>query len=85
MPQKLNLFFSDQEKKNLPINNENIKQEKHTTFLGIVIDEFLTWYNHLDLVAKKMIKCAAIISRIRHYTTLNTLKLIYYIYPYLIY
>ena len=72
---------------NISINNENIKQEKHTTFLGIVIDEFLTWYNHLDLVAKKMIKCAAIISRIRHYTTLNSLKLIYYalVYPYLIY
>ena len=29
---------------NISINNENIKQEKHTTFLGIVIDEFLTWY-----------------------------------------
>ena len=34
-----------------------------------------------------MIKCAAIISRIRHYTTLNSLKLIYYalVHPYLIY
>ena len=72
---------------NISINNENIKQEKHTTFLGIVIDEFLTWYNHLDLVGKKMIKCAAIISRMRYYITLNSLKLIYYalVYPYLIY
>ena len=71
---------------NISNNKENIKQEKHSTFPGIVIDEFLTWYNHLDLVAKKMIKCAAIISRIRHYTTLNSLKLIYYalVYPYLI-
>jgi hypothetical protein len=88
---KFVLFISRNKKPaqtiNISINNENIKQEKHTTFLGIVIDEFLTWYNDLDLVAKKMIKCTAIISRIRHYTTLNSLKLIYYalVYPYLIY
>ena len=57
------------------------------TFLGIVIDEFLTWRDHIDLIAKKIIKCAAIISRIRHFTNLNSLKLIYYalVYPYLTY
>ena len=35
--------------KSISINN-NIKQVKNTTFLGIVIDEFLTWCNHLDLL-----------------------------------
>ena len=63
---------------NILINNNNIKQVKNTTFLGIVIDECLTWCNHLDLITKKNIKCAAIISRIRHFTNLNSLKLIYY-------
>ena len=55
--------------------------------LGIVIDEFLTWRDHIDLIAKKIIKCAALISRIRHFTNLNSLKLIYYalVYPYLTY
>ena len=69
------------------INNENIKQVKNTTFLGIVIDEFLTWSEHLNFISKKITKCAAIISKIRHYTNLNSLKLIYYalVYPYLIY
>ena len=59
----------------------------YVTFLGIFIDEFLTWGNHLNLIKKKLIKRAAIISRIRHFTTPNTLKLIYYalVYPYLIY
>jgi hypothetical protein len=43
--------------------------------------------SHIDLIAKKIIKCAAIISRIRHFTNLNSLKLIYYalVYPYLTY
>ena len=69
------------------INNNFITQVKNTTFLGIVLDEFLTWRDHIDLVSKKIIKCAAIISRIRHFTNLNSLKLIYYalVYPYLTY
>ena len=72
---------------NISINNNNIKQVKNTTFLAIVIDEFLTWCNHLDLITKQIIKCAAVISRIRHFTNLNSLKLIYcaLVYPYLTY
>ena len=72
---------------NISINEENIKQVKNITFLGFVIDEFLTWRDHIDMISKKIIKCAAIISRIRHFTNLNSLKLIYYalVYPYLTY
>ena len=68
----------------ISINEENIKQVQNINFLGIVIDEFLTWRDHIDLIAKKIIKCADIISRIRHFTNLNSLKLIYYalVYPY---
>ena len=43
---------------NISINEENIKQVKSITFLGIVIDEFLTWRDHIDLISKKIIKCA---------------------------
>ncbi len=32
------------------LNNENIKQVKNITFLGIVLDEFLTWRDHVDLI-----------------------------------
>ena len=35
---------------NISINEENIKQVKNITFLGIVIDEFLTWRDHIDLI-----------------------------------
>jgi hypothetical protein len=34
------------------LNNENIKQVKNITFLGIVLDEFLTWCDHVDLISK---------------------------------
>ena len=90
---KLILFRSRNKKSKhdlkISINEENIKQVQNISFLGIVIciDEFLTWRNHIDLIAKKIIKCAAVISRIRHFTNLNSLKLIYYalVYPYLTY
>ena len=49
---------------NISINNENIKQEINVTFLRIVIDKFSTHCNHIDLIKMKLIKCAAIISRI---------------------
>ncbi len=41
----------------------------------------------IDHISKKIGKCTAILSRIRHFTNINSLKLIYYalVYPYLIY
>ena len=87
---KLVLFRSPNKKKyemKLFINNQHIIQVKNTTFLGVVLDEYLTWKDHINLITKKVIKSAGIIAKIRHYTNLNTLKLIYYalVYPYLIY
>ena len=41
---------------NISINEENIEQVKNITFLGIIIDEFLTWRDHIDLISKKIIK-----------------------------
>ena len=71
----------------ISINEQPIKQVKNTTFLGVIIDEYLTWNDHIDLLTKKIIKSTGIISKIRHFTNLNTLKLVYYalVYPYLIY
>ena len=71
----------------ISINKQPIKQVKSTTFLGVIIDEYLTWNDHIDLLTKKIIKSTGIISKIRHFTNLNTLKLVYYalVYPYLIY
>ena len=55
---KFILFRTKNKKPKYTINisiNINIKKVKNTTFLGIVIDEFLTWCNHLDLITKKLL------------------------------
>ena len=58
-------------------NNKNIEQAKSTTFLGIIIDECLTWKDHIAQVAKKNIsRASGIIAKIRHFVTRNTGKLI---------
>ena len=69
------------------LNNKIIEQVKKITFLGIVVDECLTWNDHLEQISKKIIKSTAVIVRIRHFINLKALKLIYYalVYPYLIY
>ena len=40
----------------ISINEQPIKQVKNTTFLGVIIDEYLTWNDHIDLLTKKNYK-----------------------------
>ena len=71
----------------ISINDQNIEQVNQTTFLGVIIDENVTWHSHLNLIYKNIMKSTAVISKIRHFTNLNTRKLLYYslVYPYLTY
>ena len=39
----------------------------------------MTWNDHVDMISKKIIKSAGLITRIRHFINLNSLKLIYYL------
>ena len=56
-------------------------------FLGVIIDQELTWKNHINSVVKNIIKASALIAKIRHYTNKNTLNVLYYalVYQYLTY
>ena len=60
---------------------------KSITFLGIIIDECLTWNDHITKVVKKITRASGILARIRHFVNINALKLVYYalVYPYLSY
>ena len=71
----------------LRINNDIIKQVSSVRFLGLIIDEGLTWKEHIDSVSKNIIKSSGLIAKLRHYANKNSLKLIYYalVYPYLTY
>ena len=49
------------------VNDEDIQQVKNTTFLGIMIDECLTWSKHIAQVAKKITRASGIIAKIRYF------------------
>ena len=88
---KLILFRSSSKKPKqdikININGNNIEEVRNKEFLCIVIDECLTWKDHIAKVANKLIRAAGIIATIRHFVNRNTVKLIYYalVYPCLIY
>ena len=51
---------------NLNIDDENIEQTGHYKYLGVVINENLTWSDHVDLICSKVSKRLGMIKRIKH-------------------
>ena len=49
----------------IELNDGDIKQAKNTIFLGIIIDECLTWSEHIAQVVKKISRASSII--VRHF------------------
>ncbi len=56
-------------------------------FLGVFVDETLSWKEQADYVSRKIHKSTGIIRRVRHLVTTECLLMLYYsfIYPYLSY
>ena len=69
------------------INEQRIEQVKETVFLGVVIDEHLSWIPHISQVARKISKSIGVINRARFFLPKPCLKTLYYclVYPYLHY
>ena len=69
------------------MNGIIIKQTRHTKFLGVILDEHLTWNNHIEHVQSKLNKTIGILYRARNRLDPNILKLLYIslVYPYLSY
>ena len=67
----------------LKLNNEMLQCIEHTKFLGIIIDQHLTWKNHVNYVTKKIIRTTGVLCRIRFYISQPLLRMLYYslLYP----
>ena len=57
--------------------NENIKQTKYVTFLGVLVDEHLTWKYHINERNKKLSRATGIFFKLRQYVPLQTLIRLY--------
>ena len=66
------IIFHPRQKKinvNFPLVMENtiVKQAVETKFLGIIIDQRLSWKSHISFVSKKISKTVEIIVKARYY------------------
>ena len=48
------------------MNGTNIEQVTHKTFLGVTIDENLTWREHIKMVETKVSKSIAVLYKTMH-------------------
>ena len=83
------MIFHPRQKKvnvNVPVTLENtvIKQVTETKFLGILIDQHLSWNPHNDFASKKILKSVGIIAKAHFYLSSQTLMTLYYslVYPF---
>ena len=84
------LFSGRKHVRNIPslyLFNEPIQRNSVTKFLGLMIDDKLSWKDHVNYVYGKSSRMVGIIYRTRGFLTLEALKTIYYslVYPHLLY
>jgi hypothetical protein len=59
-------------------NNNFITNSLHTKFLGLTMDNTLSWNNHIDLLVEKLSTACYIIRNAKTYMSASSLIMIYY-------
>ena len=69
----------------LIIKDETIKRDHKTKFLGVILDEKLTWADHILYIKGKLAKGLGIICKARKLLNAQTLRTLYhcFVYPYI--
>ena len=69
------------------ISNNSIDRVKEATFLGVILDEHLTWKSHIHNAARKVSKAVGIIYKSSFCLGSSSLRILYFslIYPHLFY
>jgi hypothetical protein len=62
------------------IENKHISTVKETAFLGLIIDNALSWKGHIDYIIPKLSSACYVMRTVKPYVSHNTLKIIYYSY-----
>ena len=59
------------------MNNSFITRVRAIKFLGVIIDEKLTWKDHISLLRSKLSKTVGMLYRVRHLLNLSALFIWY--------
>jgi hypothetical protein len=78
------LQFQTRNSKTLDIQvsylNNQISSNSNVSFLGLKIDNFLTWKDHIDTLVAKLNRSCFAIRSVKSILSLETLKIVYYSY-----
>ena len=67
-----------QDKTNVKYEHKNISNSTETKFLGLIIDEKLSWKQHIDQIATKLCSAFYALRNLKHIVPQSTLRKIYY-------
>ena len=72
---------------NIVLSSHQISLTNEVSFLGVILDEHLSWKSHITHVTRKMSKSIGIIKKASFYLSKSTLLTLYYslVYPYMQY
>ena len=62
---------------NIVINGTKIDRVESFNFLGLTIDETLSWAQHVDIVKKKVSKVIGIFCRLKNIFPMETMMILY--------
>ena len=63
---------------NFRISGQRIKVKTCAKYLGIIIDEFLNWKSHFNVLRTKLGRSIGLVSKIRYFASVNLLRTIYF-------
>jgi hypothetical protein len=79
------LVFSNQKHDNvnvdtlkLTLNGETLKEVNFAKYLGVLIDNKLSWKNQIDAIKLKLSKGVGLLAKIRHFVPHNVLRSLYF-------
>ena len=61
-----------QREPDITINNYKLKLHSHIKYLGILIDEVLSWNKQIDYICTKLARANGILSKLRHFVPRKT-------------
>ena len=60
------------------LDNVELSRVNKTKFLGVLIDENLTWKDHIDAISKRMSRNIGMINKLKHFVQKGILLSLYY-------
>ena len=66
----------------IQINNQQIGEMTHTKFLGVIVDNELSWKHHIGYIHNKISKGIGILYKAKDLVNKSTMKTLYYAFLY---